>query len=126
MLCNMSMPSRGVVPKIVVADDDDLLSEVLLSALNSYGFAGVKAPGGVVSSGLADGASLVILDAHIPGFDFVSTLQMLRDSNIGVLVLSGEPLPPPEVPADQYLSKPVDLEVLLAAVRRLATPRLVD
>jgi DNA-binding response OmpR family regulator len=126
MLCNMSMPSRGVVQKVVVADDDDLLSEVLVSALNSHGYAAVRAPGGVLSSNLTDGASLVILDAHIPGVEFGSTLQSLRDSRVGVLVLSGEPLPPSEVPADEYLSKPVDLVVLLSAVNRLASPMPVD
>jgi DNA-binding response OmpR family regulator len=126
MLCNMSMPSRGVAQKIVVADDDVLLSEVLVSALNSHGYVCVQAPNGAISPDLTGGASLVILDAHIPGFDFASTLQSLHDSKIGVLVLSGEPLPPPEVPADEYLSKPVDLGVLLAAVRRLATPMMVD
>ena len=126
MLCNMFMPTRGVTQKIVVADDDALLSEVLVSALNSHGYAGVRAPNGAISEALTDGASLVILDAHIPGSDFVATLQLLRDSDLRVLVLSGDPLPPPEVPADEYLSKPVDLDVLLAAVRRLATATPVN
>ncbi len=126
MLCNMSMPSRGVVQKIVVVDDDVLLSEVLVNALDSHGYAGVPAPNGIITGDLAIDASLVILDAHIPGVDFGTTLQSLRDSNIGVLVLSGEPLPPPGVPPDEYLSKPVELAVLLSTVRRLAASATVD
>lgn len=126
MLCNMSVPSRGVVQKIVVADDDALLSEMLVSALNSHGYTAVKAPDGLISTGLTDGASLVILDAHIPGADFVATLQSLRDSDIRVLVLSGEPVAPPQVRAGEYLSKPVDLDVLLSAVKRLASTALVS
>ena len=126
MLCNMSTPSRRAAQKIVVVDDDALLSEVLVRALNSHGYTGVTAPNGVMSPGLTDDASLVILDAHIPGVDFVSTHKALRASNVRVLVLSGDPIAPPEVPADEYLGKPVDLEVLLSAVNRLAVQAPVE
>jgi two-component system, OmpR family, response regulator len=121
MLSNMSMPTRGTAQKVVVADDDPLLSEVLVRALDAHGYEVVRAPSGIISSDLTTQANLVILDAHIPGVDFDATLRSLRDANIGVLVLSGELSPPTGVPAHEYLGKPVDLDRLLLAVQRLAT-----
>ena len=121
MLCNMSMPTRGDAQKVVVADDDDLLSEVLERALDSRGYEVVCAPDGIISADIVANANLVILDAHIPGADFVSTLRSLRAAGIAVLVLSGELSPPDGVLAEQYLGKPVELNRLLDAVARLAT-----
>jgi DNA-binding response OmpR family regulator len=121
MLVGMSMPTRGAAQKIVIADDDALLSEVLVRALDAHGYDVVRAPDGVISGDLTKGANLVVLDAHIPGVDFASTLRSIRDSGIGVLVLSGELSPPAGVPAEAYLSKPVDLDHLLATVERLVT-----
>jgi DNA-binding response OmpR family regulator len=123
MLCNMSMPTPGEAQRIVVADDDDLLSEVLVRALEAGGYEAVTAPKGVLDPHLVTGANLVILDAHIPGVDFASTLQSLRATPVGVLVLSGEPSPPPGVASAEYLAKPVHLHILLAAVGRLVTEK---
>ena len=108
--------------KILVAEDDDLLSEVLAAALEARGYTVDQAPAGLITPEMAREADLVILDAHIPGADFDSTLESLRRSEVGVLVLSGELSPPPGVSDDEYLGKPVDLNHLLGAVERLATP----
>jgi DNA-binding response OmpR family regulator len=118
------MPSQpsGAAQRILVADDDDLLSEVLARALESNGYLVSRAPRGLISSELAADVDLVVLDAHIPGSDFAWTLRLLRERNTGVLVLSGELSLPPGVREDEYLAKPVDLDRLLAAVRRLARP----
>jgi two-component system, OmpR family, response regulator len=120
MLC--SMPSRppGAAPRILVADDDDLLSEVLSQSLQFHGYQVSRAPHGLISPILAADVDLVILDANIPGADFPSTLQSLHRMKTAVLVLSGEPSPPVGVQEEQYLAKPVDLEQLLAAVERLS------
>jgi two-component system OmpR family response regulator len=121
MLFTMSMPTRGAAQKIVVADDDPLLSDVLVHALDAHGYDAVRAPDGAISPDLTMDANLVILDAHIPGVDFASTLRELRESGIGVLVLSGELSPPVGVPTEEYLGKPVELDRLLSAVKRLAS-----
>jgi two-component system, OmpR family, KDP operon response regulator KdpE len=117
----MSMPTRGDVQRIVVADDDLFLTDVLASALHAHGYEVVRAPNGIISAALTADTNLVILDAHIPGTDFESTLRLLRDSAVGVLVLSGELSPPNGVAAEEYLGKPVELDRLLQAVDRLAT-----
>ena len=116
---HMLPQTAGASPRIVVADDDDLLSEVLVSALRTHRHYAVHAPGGILTPDLVANAGLVILDAHIPGVDFRTTLRTIRDAGAEVLVLSGEPTPPLDVPAERYLAKPVDLVVLLDAVSRL-------
>ena len=115
----------GAGPKILVADDDDLLSEVVSQSLRRNGYRVSCAPRGVISPELTVGVDLVVLDAHIPGVDFDSTIRFLQESHIAVLVLTGEASPPPGARPDQYLGKPVDLEDLLAAVKRLAVTRSV-
>jgi DNA-binding response OmpR family regulator len=122
MLCNMPSQPSGAAQRILVADDDDLLSEVLARALENHGYLVSCAPRGVISPELAADVDLVVLDAHIPGIDFALTLRLLRESDIAVLVVSGEPSPPPGVSHDEFLAKPVDLVRLLSAVGRLATP----
>ena len=112
--------NQGAVQKIVVADDDDLLSGVLVQALQASGYDAVRAPNGIPDADLVAGSQLVILDAHIPGVVFADALHTLREAGIRVLVLSGEPSAPTGVPSEQFLSKPVDLHSLLAAVSRLA------
>ena len=122
MLSNMPSQPSGAAQRILVADDDDLLSEVVSRALEAHGYMVSSAPRGVISAELAAGVDLVILDAHVPGIDFDWALRLLRESEITVLVLSGEPSPPPGVEVDEFLAKPVDLARLLAAIRRLGNP----
>jgi two-component system, OmpR family, response regulator len=116
----------GANPKILVADDDDLLSEVVSQSLRSNGYRVSCAPRGVIAPELTADVDLVVLDANIPEVDFDSTFRFLEESHIAVLVLTGETSPPAGVRPDQYLGKPVDLEDLLAAVKRLALARPVD
>ena len=122
MLCIMPSQPSGAAQRILVADDDDLLSEVLANALERHGYVVSRAPRGVISAALAAEVDLVVLDAHIPGIDFDWALRLLRERETPLLVLSGEPSPPPGVDDDEFLAKPVDLGRLLAAVRRLASP----
>jgi DNA-binding response OmpR family regulator len=114
--------TKGARPRILVADDDDLLSEVLSQALQANGYAVARAPGGRFGPELVAEIDLVILDANIPGSDFTTTLSYLRDANIALLVLTGEPSPPTGVHAVEYLGKPVDLGQFLEFVARL-TPK---
>jgi two-component system response regulator ChvI len=122
MLCHMPSQPSGAAQTILVADDDDLLSEVLARALESYGYAVSSAPNGLISPELAVDVDLVVLDANIPGVDFAWALHFLRESDIAVLVLSGQQSPPPGVNEDEFLAKPVDLDRLIAAIRRLGSP----
>lgn len=66
---------------------------------------------------------LVVLDINMPGGTVHDTLGSLRDRapDLPVLVLSGESHPPADLtgPASDFARKPIDLDDLLARVRRL-------
>ena len=117
----MLRQSPGAGPRILVADDDDLLSEVVGRLLEAQGYRVSRAPRGLFPFDGSTGFNLVILDANIPGADFAATLRFLRENNIAILVVSGEFAPPGGVDEREFLAKPVELDQLLAAVRRLAT-----
>lgn len=126
MLSHMPTPHSGAAPRILVADDDDLLSAVVSSSLELQGYAVSSSPQGRISLSAPLEFDLVILDAHIPGEDFAATLAYLQTQPVSVLVLSGELSPPPGIPPDHYLGKPVELEALLGTVARLISPPTVS
>ena len=111
--------TTGAPSRIIVADDDELLSAVLSQSLDRLGYLVIIAPAGVLTEELAVDADLVVLDANIPGTDFASTLRSIRGAKIPVLVLTGEPAPPDGVDESEYLGKPVELDSLVAAIARL-------
>jgi DNA-binding response OmpR family regulator len=115
----MAMPHSGAAPQIIVADDDDFLSAIVARSLESHGYVARTFPMGRIPREGALDADLVILDAHVPGEDFESTLAFIRSGGVPVLVLSGETSPPAAVDANEYLSKPVDLDQLLSTVARI-------
>jgi DNA-binding response OmpR family regulator len=119
MLWHMPTPHLGAAPRILVADDDDLLSAVVSSSLELQGYDVSSSPQGRIPLTAPLEFDLVILDAHIPGEDFATTLAYLHTQPVAVLVLSGEVSPPPGIPPDNYLGKPVELEELLGTVARL-------
>lgn len=106
---------------ILVADDDDLLSDVVSMTLQLQGYRVTQAPRGRIAPEDCSDTQLVILDAHVPGSDFDATLDWLHERGIAVLVMSGEISPPVGVDPGDYLAKPVDLEVLLATVQRMTS-----
>jgi DNA-binding response OmpR family regulator len=88
-------------------------------SLESLGYRVSCAPGGRIALDQPLDARLVILDANVPGTDFDETRAKLAARGIRVLVMSGEPVPPPGVAVDDFLSKPVELGHLVATVERI-------
>ncbi len=75
---------------------------------------------------MTEGIDLVILDINLPGMDGYTLCDMLRKSgkNVPVLMLTArskqdEVVRGLNLGADDYLTKPFDLDVLLARVRAL-------
>jgi len=121
--------------KVLIIDDEDLVRETVILALGHAGFA---------AEGLADSArafahikqdqpDLVLLDLYMPevsGWDLCRRLKadpqtkaipivMFTGSNETIDVISGI-----SAGAFEYLTKPIDGEVLIAKVRALlAGPR---
>jgi CheY-like chemotaxis protein len=115
---------------ILVADDDPASAELLLYFLQSQGFSVSTALDGnrALELGTTGDYELVILDVHMPVYDGVEILQILRKRHmlhpIKVIGLTGdlsdEVRRELELSGiDSFLTKPVDLSLLRQEVDRL-------
>jgi len=115
---------------ILIADDDELVVEVVRAALESRGHVvGALDDGGPVK-GVVElkRPALVILDCSMPGLPGVEALRQIRTSKTGyatpVLMLTGRRSAADEeiamrAGADDYLRKPFDPDQLIARVEHL-------
>lgn len=114
--------------RILLVEDDELLGAGVRDALERarHGVEWVQ-DGRLALAALGGGAlDLVILDLGLPGMDGVDVLRNLRARGDGtpVLVLTARDAPAQRVAgldagADDYLTKPFDVDELLARVRAL-------
>jgi len=119
-----------VTVRILVADDDPASAELLMYFLESKGFSVTTAPDGnqALEMGATGEFGLVILDVHMPMYDGVEVLEMLRKRHllhpIKVIALTGDLSEPVRKALegggiDAFLTKPVDLDLLRQEVERL-------
>lgn len=108
---------------ILIADDDALIRMVLRHTLEGAGYEVLEARTGeaAVMATSTSHLSLVILDAHMPGRGYEHTLTSMSSRRLPVLVLSGDT----EITSGQarpglaFLTKPVEIDVLLSVVAAL-------
>jgi CheY-like chemotaxis protein len=116
--------------RILVADDDPASAELLMYFLESRGFSVATAPDGnqALEMGATGEFGLVILDVHMPMYDGVEVLEMLRKRHIlhpiKVIALTGDLTESVRKALeggriDSFLTKPVDLDLLRQEVERL-------
>lgn len=116
--------------KILVADDDAPSAELLTYFLESHGYDVSTAPDGnqALELGTSGDYQLVILDVHMPMYDGVEVLEMLRRRHklhpIKVIALTGDLSDEVRKSLesggiDGFLTKPVDLASLRKEVDRL-------
>jgi DNA-binding response OmpR family regulator len=120
------------VTRILIAEDDALISSFLEKGLRASGYSTFVADDGAQAAlmSMTDGFDLLILDLALPGREGFHVLQELRrrGRTIPVLVLTGRPelrdaVACLDVGADDYMTKPFRFEELLARVRaRLRIP----
>jgi len=122
----------------LVVDDDESTRFVLSNALKALGFTVVAADDGADVPELMSGQrfDLLVLDLYMPGMNGFELLRRIRKSDPGllpktrtsaavrVLVVSGESHPASianakALGADEYLVKPIDVDVFDQVVRRL-------
>jgi two-component system phosphate regulon response regulator PhoB len=122
--------SNRVAWNVVVVEDDEVGRGLLCAALEDAGLR-------VRSAGDVEGAEqliaervpeVVITDLHLPGSDGgVELARRLRSvaasAEVGIVAISGavEPEWPVVRHFDAYLRKPIDLDLLIALVKRLAS-----
>ena len=111
--------------KVLVVEDDAVLSSAIVRALNQASYAvDWVADGEAANQALASTPyDLVVLDIALPKVDGIAVLQRLRDrrSRVPVLILTArdtleERVQGLDLGADDYLTKPFDLPEFEARV----------
>jgi two-component system OmpR family response regulator len=117
-------------PRILVVEDETHLAQGLKYNLEAEGYKVSLVDSGTIAVKLLESDSqaydLLILDLMLPGMSGYSVCERLRelDDALPVLILSARSLAEDrtrgfDVGANQYLTKPFDLDELLARVRNL-------
>lgn len=115
--------------KILLAEDDRAVREAVSRALRLEGYEVTAVTDGAAALEYlrsTDAADLVILDVSMPSVDGITVARVLRSEGIRmpVLMLTARGAPSDRVAgldagADDYLTKPFDLDELFARVRAL-------
>ena len=113
--------------KILVADDDPHLVRALRITLAAHGYDIVAAPDGAATIALAAASrpDLVLLDLGMPKLDGVQVIQALRGwTQVPIIVVSGrtgsaDKVDALDAGADDYVTKPFQIDELLARLRAL-------
>ncbi|MBV8284422.1 MAG: response regulator transcription factor [Candidatus Eremiobacteraeota bacterium] len=111
-------------PRIVVVEDERAMREMLVLAFEREGYRVQAFPtgAGLTDAVRAEDVSLVVLDVGLPGADGISLVPMVRAvSDVPIMMLTARGDTPDKVRAlhagaDHYVTKPVDLDELLARV----------
>jgi two-component system response regulator AtoC len=119
------------MPRVLIADDDSEFRATLRELLTDEGFDVKEADTGdavlaSLGNGMSDRPSLVIMDVRMPGKNGIDVLRELRTSfgsQLPVLVMtaygsSNIAIEAMQLGAYDYITKPFDLDDILATIRR--------
>jgi two-component system KDP operon response regulator KdpE len=114
--------------KILIADDDPQLIRAMRITLGAHGYDVVTAADGAEAIAVAAQTKpdVVLLDLGMPRLDGVEVIQALRGwSDVPILVVSGrtgsgDKVDALDAGADDYVTKPFQIDELLARLRALA------
>jgi two-component system response regulator ResD len=114
--------------KILIADDEDRMRRLLCDFLNNEGFQTLEAKNGKEALAIfyeEKDLDLIILDVMMPEYDGWAVCREIRkDSMIPLIMLTArgeeaDELFGFELGADEYISKPFSLQVLMARIQAL-------
>jgi two-component system, OmpR family, KDP operon response regulator KdpE len=111
--------------KILVVDDDPLLSELIVYNLEAEGYHVIAARNGneAIKMFYADRPALVVLDVAMPGLDGFTVCQRIREvASTPVIMLTArgreeDIIAGLDLGADDYITKPFQVGELMARVR---------
>jgi two-component system response regulator QseB len=115
-------------PRLLLVEDDDELSALLVRLLTDEGYAVTRAPDGqaALHLGLTQAFDLTVLDRAMPVRDGLTVLAAWRDRGVSMpaLILSArgsteDRIAGLDAGAEDYLVKPFDIGELLARLRAL-------
>ncbi len=130
----LGVPNKSDARRILVVDDDDSIRDLVTTALTFVGFTVAEAATGLDALALAPefGADLMVVDVMMPGIDGFELCRRLRADGDATPVIfltakdtSADTLEGFGAGADDYLTKPFNLQVLVArieAILRRSTP----
>ncbi len=115
------------MPKVFLVEDDLKLSTLVIDMLTKYNYVVDKVTDfkNVEKQFEQSGADIVLLDINLPYLDgFYFVRYMRRISNTPIIIISArnsssEQVMGIEFGADDYITKPFDLELLIAKMRAL-------
>jgi DNA-binding response OmpR family regulator len=122
----MKVEPFTIMPKhILLVDDDTLLRRSLAFNLEQAGYRADTAASAedALASARRDPPDLVLLDIGLPGMDGLDALRHLKETlNLPVIFLTARRRELDEVlglelGADDYITKPFDLDILLARIK---------
>jgi DNA-binding response OmpR family regulator len=115
--------------RVLVAEDKPRMARLLQRALQSEGYSVALAFDGeqALDMGMAGGLDVLVLDVMLPrmdGFDVIRTLRAAKKTVPTIMVTARDAMCDIvrglDLGADDYLTKPFALDVLLARVRALS------
>src|SRR5204862_3613322 len=119
-------------PTVLVVDDDEEARVALARILAADGFEAITAVDGEAAIGrvASDPPAVVLLDRIMPGLDGIETLRRLKAiaPEVPVIIVTGygdtsSAVQAMKLGADDYLTKPLQIDQILIAVRRAAERR---
>lgn len=123
----MTKPGR---PKILIVDDEAAIRDLLVEVLADEGYLVVAASNGraAVAMVLREQPDLVLMDVMMPELDGPGTVRQLRalpeSATVPIVLMSAaHHLAPDSADGVSFVSKPFDLEHLLAVVAQKLYPR---
>lgn len=133
----MQPPSTQPKPRVLFADDNPDIREILREHLDSLGYEWVEATNGddALETFLTESPSLVLLDVMMPGLSGWEICRYIREredhAHVGVIMLTGigpavNDATSPLFGADAHLDKPFDLEELTRLMEEVAARRSAE
>lgn len=113
---------RVADPRVLMVDDERTVADAYALRLEDVAEVSVAHSGAGALDALDDGRvpDVVLLDRHMPGMSGDEVLERIRERDLETRVIMVTAIDPGlgvlDMPFDDYLSKPVDREDLLAAV----------
>jgi two-component system KDP operon response regulator KdpE len=121
-------------PTVLIIDDDPMAIQLVAETLRQEDYAVLSAPDGPqgLRAMYEHHPDLIILDVNMPTMDGWTVCQRVREvSNVPIVMLTARDSPDEmikglDLGADDYVTKPFDIKVLLARVRATLRRSVAD
>jgi CheY-like chemotaxis protein len=107
---------------ILVVDDHQAYADVVAEFLRHFGFpaTAVYTPDAALGHLVEQLPDLIVCDVRLPRMDGVALARRIRDLGYGcpILLMTGEPIPPVDLPAVSVARKTTEVEDLITLIEQ--------